>query len=176
MKAIIDKLDYKDELLSIPLELRNPYSNDITKLQDALKAGKILDLEIKIHRFKRSLNGNAALWGLLGDMAIALNSTAEEIYLQVLERYGASEFIPLFPEMQEEIKSQYRVTKPQGCMYSNGYKILVWQVWKGTSKYNTLEFSRLLDGVISEAKELGIEFISQKDRDLVLSTWEQDKE
>ena len=176
MKAIIDKLNYNNELLSIPLELRSPYSSDITKLQDALKDGKVLDLEIKIHRFKRSLNANSAMWAMLNDMAIVLNSTPMEIYLQMLERYGASEFIPLFPEQQEKIKAEYRVTKSQGCMYSNGYKILVWQVWKGTSKYNTLEFSRLLDGVISEAKELGIEFISKADRDLVLSTWEQDKE
>lgn len=41
----------------------------------------------------------------------------------------------------------------------------------GSSTYNSKEFSVLLDGVISEAKEIGVEYISEADKALILSVW-----
>ena len=53
----------------------------------------------------------------------------------------------------------------------NGQKGIQLQCYFGSSTYDTKEFTRLLDGVISEARELGINLISNADRALMLAEW-----
>ena len=178
MKIAINKsLPFNYSTNCLELKVTGNNLNQIHKLEEAVLAGKQLDVEIKIHRKKRSLNANAAMWAMLNDMAVVLNKSAEEVYIDMLRFYGYNHCIPVFPEDLEHTKAKYRLTEPQGQMFCNGYKILVLRVWEGTSNdvYDTKVFSVLLDGIIQEAKELGVQYISKADRDLVLSTYEEDK-
>ena len=45
-------------------------------------------VEVKQKRKDRSLNANAALWVLLGEMAAKLRTSKDELYLEMLSRYG----------------------------------------------------------------------------------------
>jgi hypothetical protein len=42
---------------------------------------------------------------------------------------------------------------------------------RGSHTYNSVEMARLIDGVISEAKELGIETITVSEKDKMLEQW-----
>lgn len=42
------------------------------------------------------------------------------------------------------------------------------QVFPGSSTYDSKEFSVLLDGVIQDAKEQGVDFLSEADKALLL--------
>lgn len=174
MKAKTNALTYDEKGLHI--DIHPKYAEYIYKLQQQIKNGKVLDVEIKVHREKRSLNANAYLWILLNEIAIVLNSTSWEVYIEMLRSYGVCRPIPVFPEDAKRERQRYRIVEELGAKYVDGYKFLVWQVWEGSHTYNTKEFSRLLDGTIEEAKALGIDVISKADRDLLLSSWEEDKQ
>lgn len=177
MKLLINEMPFNNDTNKIELAITGNNLNKVHELQKALSEGKQLDVEIKIHRKRRSLNANAAMWAMLNEMAVVLNKTAEEVYEDMLRFYGYETSIAIVPEALESVEKVFRVVEKIGYTYQRGYKMLVLRVWFGTSNdvYDTKVFARLLDGIIQEAKELGVEYISQSDRDLVLSTYEEDK-
>lgn len=144
----------------------------LEKLEGYLAKGKTLTVEIKLKKPRRSLDANACMWAMLRDMAMVLHTTDKELYLVELEKYGVCDYISCPEEAVERIKSVYRLVIERGNTWVNGYKMKVLQVFPGSSTYNTKEFSVLLDGVINDAKELGVDYISPADRDLILKELE----
>ena len=140
----------------------------LEKLQNYIASGKTLVVEIKLKRARRSLNANSALWKMLGDTAKVLRTTDEELYLQALQKYGVSEYIACVPDAVDRVSRLYRLAIDRGPCYVNGNRMTCLQVYPGSSTYNTQEFSVLLDGVIQDAKEQGVDFLSDSDRALIL--------
>lgn len=130
---------------------------DISPLKEVVAKGKVLAVEIKQYRKKRSLDANGYLWVLLQKIAEAVNSSKNEIYLQMLERYGVFTHIVVKPHMVDKVKQEWRTVRELGEVAINGKTGVQLQCFFGSSTYDTKEFCTLLDGVISEAKELGIE-------------------
>lgn len=129
---------------------------EVEKYQD-----KDLDIEFKKHREHRSLDANAMLWACLGQIADAIHSDNWSVYLYMLQRYGKYTYVLIAPEAVDAMKSQWRETKIVGeqTVYENGKPKTMIQMlcFFGSSTYNSKEFSRLLDGVISEMKEMNLE-------------------
>lgn len=173
MKITVDSIGFADGLVTFSIPPR--LAEDVLKLLEKARAGRKLDIEVKPHYNKRSLNANAALWAMLGEMAVALGTTAEELYLVELERYGESRFMAICPEDLAKETACHRVVRPRGDVYINGYRFISLQVWDGSSGYNTAQFARLLDGVIEDAKEIGVDYISGADRAAMLAEMEQEK-
>ncbi len=132
---------------------------------------KLLSIVVKLFRNKRSLDANAALWLLLGEMAARLNTSKDELYLEVLDRYGVFTFIAVKPAVVERVKREWRTVRELGEVTVNGQTGIQLQCFFGSSTYDSREFSVLLNGVIEEAKEMGIYLISDSDRDLMLREW-----
>lgn len=144
------------------------------KLFEQIEKGKTLVVKIEPKKERRTLTANAALWKMLGDMAKVLKTTAEELYLQSLQKYGISEYISCVPEAVGRVSSLYRIAIDRGPFYYGGNRFTCLQVYPGSSTYSTKEFSDLLDGVIQDAKELGVDFIKASDKALLLEERERD--
>ncbi|MDQ9744386.1 hypothetical protein RF397_17385, partial [Acinetobacter baumannii] len=56
---------------------------------------KLYIAQIKEYRKKRSLDANAYCWKLIGDIADALRTSKEEVYLLMLKRYGQGGMVSL---------------------------------------------------------------------------------
>jgi hypothetical protein len=143
----------------------------VAQLQQAANSGKELEVEITIQRKRRSLNANAYLWQLLGQMAAVLRTDKDEVYLTMLERYGVYTHICVKPAAVEKVKKEWRTVRELGEVTINGQKAIQLQCYFGSHSYNSKEFSVLLNGVLDEAKELGIETLSKADKDLLLKEW-----
>lgn len=144
----------------------------IGELQQAANGGKVLEVEIKIKRKRRSLNANAYLWEVLGRMAAAvLKSDKDSVYLMMLERYGVYTHVCVKSATVERVKQEWRTVRELGEITINGQKAVQLQCYFGSHTYNSKEFSVLLDGVLSEAAQLGIETLSEADKDLMLKEW-----
>lgn len=143
-------------------------SEALNKLINSVGLGKTLLVEIKIKRQKRSLTANAALWAMLSDMAAVMHTTDKELYLIELQKYGVSEYIACLPEAVERISRLYRLAIDRGPCYVSGNRMTCLQVFPGSSTYDSKEFSVLLDGVIQDAKEQGVDFLSEADKALLL--------
>lgn len=145
--------------------------SQISTLQSLANSGKSLHVSIKEKREHRSLDANAALWKMIDSIAKALESTKDEIYLLMLERYGVFTHVVVHPAAVNRVISNWKTARILGDVTVNGKKGVQLQCFFGSSTYNTKEFSKLLEGVISEAKDLGIEFISAKDKEKMLEEW-----
>lgn len=122
--------------------------------------------EIKEHKEKRSLNANSYLWCLIGKIADAIRSSKDEVYLLMLKRYGQSEKVYLSKDV--DITGYIKYFEISG-EYGN---MLEYTIFKGSSEYNTAEMSYLIDGVISEAKELGIETLPPYEIERMKQRWQ----
>ena len=130
-------------------------------------------VEVKQKRKDRSLNANAALWVLLAEMAAKLQTSKDELYMEMLSRYGVFTHIVVKPNVVDRVKAEWRTVRELGEVTINGQTGMQLQCYFGSSTYTPQEFTRLLDGVISEARELGITLISDADRALMLAEWGQ---
>ena len=111
--------------------------------------------EIKEHREKRSLTANAYAWSLIGKIADALQTSKDEVYLTMLKRYGQSEMVSVLSSI--DVYGYIRYFEPIATSILQGKEFTHYKIYKGSSEYNTQEMAVLIDGLISEAKDLGIE-------------------
>ena len=123
---------------------------------DKLKEDR-LSIDVKKWRKKRSLDANGMLWSCLGEMASALHTDKWEVYLQMLKRYGKYTYVCVKPNVVDAMKLQWRECEVVGEIDINGQKAVQMLCYFGSSTYNTQEFSILLEGVIDEMKEMGLQ-------------------
>ena len=143
--------------------------NELAKLDS-------LDIVAKKHRKKRSLDANALMWVCLGKMAEALNTDKWQVYLLMLRRYGKYTYICVKENAVEAMKLQWRECEVVGDIMINGKKAVQMLCYFGSSTYDVKEFSHLLEGVISEMKELGLETPTSEDMRRSLELWEKQYE
>ena len=116
--------------------------------------GTELSIKIDKHRKKRSLNANNYAWLLLTEIGNVLRTSKEEVYLEMLKRYGQSEIISVLAHIP--IGEYVKYCEEAGESALNGKLFKHYKVYKGSSEFDTREMSIFLDGVVSEAKEMGI--------------------
>jgi len=143
-------------------------SDNVTAQYDEL-IDKDLDISIKVHRGKRSLNANAFLWLLCNELGNKLRLSKEEIYLNSLRHYGQSEIVSVISTAN--VKGIFKYYDELGQGEVNGKAFTHYKVYKGSSEYDTSEMSILLDGVVEEAKEQGIQVLSASEIDLLKREW-----
>ena len=150
---------------------------DAVEQIDKIKDCEKLSIEAKKYRQKRSLDANAYSWFLIDKLAKVHTSTSEEIYEEMLRKYG----YPLYDEDGKPVIISLRhdidVSK-MGIHYKfigeghvgdklfNHYKVI-----RGQSDYDTKEMSTFIDGIVSEAKESGIETLTPSEIERMKATW-----
>lgn len=127
---------------------------DFRTQYDELK-GKDLDISVKVFRQKRSLDQNSYAWVLIGKIADKLRASKDDVYLTMLKRYGQGGVIKVQPQNEQAILSAIKYYEPHEKLYTDTDKY--YRIWAGSSGYNTEEMTIFVDGIISEAKEMGIE-------------------
>ena len=132
---------------------------------------KIHVCTIKEFRPKRSLDANAALWKMLSMMAEVLHTTKDELYLEMLDRYGVFTHIVVKQNVVDRVKQEWKTVRELGEVTVNGKTGIQLQCFFGSSTYDSKEFSTLLDGVIEEGKAIGVEFISREEQERMIGEW-----
>ena len=134
---------------------------------------KDLNLEIKQHRNHRSKDANALLWECIGRLAMALRADKWDIYLLMLKRYGQYTYIVVPPNAVDMVARQWRECEVIGDININGRDGVQMLCYYGSSTYDTKQFSVLLDGVISEMKEIGLTAPTSEDMRRSIEEWEK---
>jgi len=149
--------------------------NEPSAMASLMELQGVEKLSIKAVRYreKRSLDANGLLWLCLGRIADALRCDKWEVYLRMLKRYGKYTYICVKPNVVDAVKAQWRECEVIGEVDINGQKAIQMLCYFGSSTYDTKEFSELLDGVISEMKEMGLEAPASEDMRRALEQWER---
>ena len=140
------------------------------KALDGLQEGEYA-VEIKRYRERRSLNANAYFWVLVGQIADKIQSDTESVYLRLLERYGVFTHIVVKPNVVDKVKAEWRAVKVLSEVAINGKTGVQIQCFFGSHTYDTKEMSRLIEGTVSEAKELGIDTRTPEEIALMTEEW-----
>lgn len=135
--------------------------------------GKDLDIKVTQHRERRSLDANALMWHCIGEIAKSLTRDKWEIYLESLRKYGKYTYVLLDEKAVEKFKRLWRETEVVGKVDVNGRKAVQLLCYYGSSTYNTKEFSVLLDGIIEDMKDLGLNPPLPSDIKRSLEIWEK---
>lgn len=146
-------IDFRTNKPTLTFEINE--LNDFKCIVDDLKDKDKLSVEVKPYRQHRSLNANAYAWSLIGKIADVLRAGKDEIYLNLLKRYGQSELISVLSHVP--IENYIKYFEEAGESRLNGKDFTHYRVYKGSSEFDTREMSIFIDGVVSEAKELGIQ-------------------
>ena len=152
-KIVGASIDFSKGKPTLTLEVNE--RNDFEMLVDEMRDKDKLSIEVKPYREKRSLNANAYAWTLIGKIADAVRAGKDEIYLKLLKRYGQSELISVLSHVP--IENYVKYYEEAGESKLNGKDFTHYRVYKGSSEFDTREMSIFIDGVVSEAKELGIQ-------------------
>ena len=131
---------------------------------------KVYDVSIKEHKEKRSLNANAYAWVLIGKMADRLRISKDEVYLMMLERYGQSEVVSVLSDV--DVTGYFQYYREFGKGTVNGKEFTHYKVFRGSSTYDTEEMSILIDGIVDECNELGIETMTPNEVERLKSLWQ----
>ena len=169
-KGKIEKidLDYISHKPKITIQLHSQYdllSEEFNKIQ----ALQEIDIELKEHKEKRSLNSNGYAWVLITKIADSLRANKEDIYLEMLKRYGQSEIVSVLSSI--DVTGYFKYYDIAGTSTLNNKEFTHYKCFKGSSEYDTREMSILIDGIVSEAKTLGIETLSPEEIENLKNSW-----
>ena len=143
--------------------------NEVNNIQSCEK----LRIKAVKHRNKRSLDANAYCWVILQKIAEVLHQDKWNVYLEMLGKYGVFTHIIVKPNVVDKVKEEWRTVKELGEVSVNGMTGIQLQCYFGSSTYNTKEMSVLIDGIVYEAKELGIETLPPDELERMKIEWNQ---
>lgn len=172
-------LNWQSRKPEVTFELdANP--EDLERLQD-----KKLTVEIKQYREKRSLDANAYYWQLLTQLADALNISKPAAHNRMLRQYGQLMIIDeqavytVLPDTEEAEKAinaaeTYHLKPTSQVKQGKGGKMYrTYMMLRGSSDYDTKEMSVLINGLVEECKEQGVETIPPDELRRILSNAEK---
>lgn len=131
----------------------------------------LYDVKIVKHRKKRSNNANSYLWELCTQIGNKINLSKNEVYLQMLKDYGQSMLIPVLKgEVPNRITKYYEF---ECSSQLNGKDADWYKCYVGSSDYDTYEMNVLLNGVVQEAKNLGIKTKEDYELEKLIEEWDK---
>lgn len=164
-------IDYKTNKPKITLLLDTRES--IPRLEE-IKDNK-LSIEIKKYRRKRSLDANAYMWTLIHAIQEVTDVPAKEIYRDAIRNIGVYQVVPTKNEAVERFIEAWEhnglgwvceTTKSKLEGFTN---ILA---YFGSSTYDTKEMASLIDLIVQECQQLGIETKTKEEIDSLLKQWD----
>lgn len=142
---------------------------------DDLHGNDKLSIKIAKHHPKRSLNANGYLWALCEEIAKAIHSTKEEVYRRHIQEVGTFEIVPIKNEAVDTWIGRWGkngmgwLAESIGDSKLDGYVNVI--CYYGSSSYNSKEMARLIDDVVEQAKELGIDTMTPQELSLLKTEW-----
>ena len=144
-------------------------------LADELREGAI-SLDCKKWRQRRSYDANAYLWVLIDKIAQKTRQKPVDVYRHVIKDIAGNSTIVCVQNKAKEILMQQWQAKGLGWQVDDvgeskieGCSVL--KLYYGSSVYDTQQMSALLDNVIDEAKELGIETLTPFELEGMKEAW-----
>lgn len=171
------KLHYDETIFTIVFA--KGQGKEVGKLYASLNIDPEKDYTVKIEpvKRKRSLNSNAYAWVLMTEIANVLRTDKDEVYVEMLKRYGQiaedkdGNKIIFSVRSDIDATSFYKYLERIGTGTVNGTEFTHYRALKGSSNFDTREMSIFIDGIVSEAKNLGIETMTPDEIARMNAAW-----
>jgi hypothetical protein len=141
---------------------------------DELKCHEKLTVSISKPKKKRSLDANAYAWVLIGKISQKTNVPKNEVYREAIRDIGSFEIVCVKEEAAESLirkwehngigwQAETMLSKLDGCTNV--------MLYYGSSTYDTEQMSRLIENLIQDCNQLGIDTKSQEEIDSLINSW-----
>ena len=152
---------------------------------DNIKGVDKLNIKAVKYREKRSLDANAYYWQLLSKVADKLGISNPHAHNIMLRRYGQKLIIDgqlvylSVPDTDDaerlanESETYHMQATHQVKVGADGKLWRTYIMLLGSRDYDTKEMSTLIDGLVSEAKELGIETMTAEELERMMQQYEK---
>lgn len=175
MKLLFDKAQWMILGGSNWLMLKvNP--RDANAFIDEMKDGKVYEADLKEHRKRRSLDANAYAWTLLGKLANKVGLPKEEVYREIIKDVGGNyEILPIRNDAVDKWIANWQqkgigwVCDILGESKLDGYTNVI--TYYGSSTYDSLQMSKLINLIQEECKHQGIEVLTPAELALLMDGW-----
>ena len=136
-----------------------------------------LDIEIKKYRTKRSLNANNYFWKLLQELCEVFELDTIEEYKKRVKELG---IFRRFKIETENVNTFEKMWSAQGIAwfseiadteYIGETEFKIVHSYYGSSSFNTKQMSRLVDNLVQDCKESGIETKTDGEIKSLLESW-----
>ena len=127
--------------------------------------------EVKEYKKKRSLNANNYFWELTTELANVLKMDKEEVYFNLLQKYGQSEMVSVVANI--DVRPYFKYYIEAGESILNGKTFKHYKVYKGTSEMNSKEMWILTEGLISECETQNIPTKPKEEITSLLESWQK---
>lgn len=134
-------------------------------------------VELSKPRKKRSLDANAYAWVLMDKLAEKTGIAKEDIYREAIRNIGGNNAPLCMPEKEVEVfceiwhknglgwLTEVTDSKIDGCRVVFAYY--------GSSTYDTAQMARLIDRIVQDCKEQGIETMPPKELEALIEGWDK---
>ena len=168
----------KDLEMVITIDRHKGNLDKIAEYKGIIAQNKLLDITIKKHRNKRSLDANAYCFVLCQKIAEKVGNTKEYVYRQAIKNVGQFEIVPIRNDALEKwmnawnskglgwISEVFSESKIEG--YTNTIN------YYGSSVYDTKEMALLINEIVEQAKELDIDTITESEKQSLIENWKGD--
>lgn len=166
--------DFKTKRFVLTMEIENPQT--AMNVWDELHGDEKISVRFSKHRKKRSLDSNAYAWVLMDRLSEKLGIPKEQIYRQYIREIGGvSETICIKTDGVNKLRGAWHknglgwltATFPSD---TQGYTDVI--LYYGSSTYDTRQMSRLIDMIVHDCKEQGIETANPEELRALLESWD----
>ena len=149
----------------------------LQNMYEELKTADKLTVKIAKYKNKRSLDANAYFHLLVNKIAAKMNLSDDEVKRNLVKSYGTlardenGDLIGAMLPAGVDVDRFYPYTRNYKTEYRDGKEFHCYLFYERTRDLDTAQMSRLIEGTVQEAKNLGIEVKSQEEIDSLLGAW-----
>lgn len=169
------ELLYKGTKVQIRMDRKD--AADIVNLFGGIVPGEEYDITIKKQSVRRSLNANNYHWMLCEQMARILKTSKYQVHNQLLIDYGTDWLdsagdlmIIRMADDDSYLRSETMHFRPTDATDGDGKRFYI--LLLPSHLMDTAQMSALIDGTVSEAKELGIDTRTPDEIERMKALWE----
>ena len=150
--------------------------NNIEAIEE-LKNENKLDVDLKKHRKKRSLDANAYFWLLLQEVCDRKSIDKIEEYKRRVKELG---IFRQFKIEKKDVNTFKKVWSEMGIAwfcevfdteFISDIEFKIINAYYGSSSYNKKQMSRLIDNLVQDCNAIGIETKSKEEVNSMLESW-----
>lgn len=137
-----------------------------------------LEYELKLIRKKRSLDANAFCWKICTEIANVVGNTKEDVYRDAISHVGVYETLQFNDTPTKSRFDAMNTFKQKWMANGEGWltktldadKCII-QAYYGSSRYDTKEMSVLIDYLVMQGKQVGVQVLTQEQIELMKTEW-----
>ncbi|KXL54421.1 hypothetical protein CLNEO_05270 [Anaerotignum neopropionicum] len=152
-------------------------SYEVDALKEKFNSLNADKLTLKVSKFRknRSLDANAYMWVLCDKLAEKLNIAKLEVYRQHIKDIGVFREVEIDEKSVDTLIHSWSLNGTgwiaEKLDYSNHDGFTIIALYYGSSVYNTKQMSRLIDGIVQDCKDQGIETLTPDELQQLKEAW-----